>query len=76
MRGGWAAAGTDPSYALLVATMMAAGFGTSFALGGSLLASAAGYGTGLRTSMAVGALAHLAAAVLAWLCVPAKSKGT
>lgn len=32
---GWAAAGADPAYALLVAPMMAAGFGTSFALTGS-----------------------------------------
>ncbi|MEU0215282.1 MFS transporter [Streptomyces sp. NPDC006265] len=89
---GWAAAGADPAYALLGAPMMAAGFGTSFALtgstatvmgaappaysgaasalfnttrqvgsatgvalGGSLLASAANYGTGIRTSMGIGA---------------------
>ncbi|MGW2921471.1 MFS transporter [Streptomyces angustmyceticus] len=32
---GWAAAGRDPAYALLVAPMMAAGFGTSFALTGA-----------------------------------------
>ncbi|MFE5965225.1 MFS transporter [Streptomyces sp. NPDC056463] len=32
---GWAAAGADPAYALLVVPMMAAGFGTSFALTGS-----------------------------------------
>ncbi|MFG2193172.1 MFS transporter [Streptomyces sp. NPDC048639] len=32
---GWAAAGDDPAYVLLVAPMMAAGFGTSFALTGS-----------------------------------------
>ena len=32
---GWAAAGPDPDYPLLVAPMMAAGFGTSFALTGS-----------------------------------------
>ncbi|GAA3121196.1 MFS transporter [Streptomyces rameus] len=106
--GGWAAAGTDPAYPLLVAPMMAAGFGTSFALtgstatvmgavppayagrasalfnttrqigsatgvalGGSLLATSSGYGAGVRTSMAVGALAYLTAAALAWLCVPA-----
>lgn len=104
---GWAAAGVDPAYPLLVVPMMAAGFGTSFALtgstatmmgaapaaysgtasglfntarqvgsacgvalGGSLLA-ARGYGSGVRTSMAVGALAYLAAACLAWFCVPA-----
>ncbi|MFK4145233.1 MFS transporter [Streptomyces sp. NPDC004065] len=104
---GWSLAGADPPYALLVAPLMAAGFGTSFALtgttttvmgaapqahagaasalfntarqigsavgvalGGSLLASAAGYGAGLRTGMAVGAAAYLAAAVLAWRCVP------
>ncbi|WP_225827845.1 MFS transporter [Streptomyces naphthomycinicus] len=106
--GGWAAAGSDPAYGLLVAPMMATGFGTSFALtgstatvmgavppsyagaasalfnttrqigsatgvalGGSLLATGTGYGTGLRTSMAVGALAYLGAALLAWRCVPA-----
>lgn len=106
---GWAAAGAEPAYPLLVAPMMAAGFGTSFALtgstatvmgaapsaysgtasalfnttrqigsatgvalGGSLLATAADHGTGLRTSMAIGALAYLTAAVLAWRCVPAK----
>ncbi|WP_030746150.1 MFS transporter [Streptomyces sp. NRRL S-31] len=102
--GGWAAAGTDPAYALLVAPMAAAGFGTSFALtgstatvmgavppsyagaasalfntarqigsatgvalGGSLLAG----GTGPRAALAVGAAAYLAAAALAWRCVPA-----
>ncbi|MEU1185473.1 MFS transporter [Streptomyces sp. NPDC005820] len=107
---GWAAAGADPAYALLVAPMMAAGFGTSFALtgttttvmsaaspayggtasalfnttrqigsatavalGGSLLATSTDPGTGLRVSMAVGALAYLVAAGLAWLCVPAGS---
>jgi DHA2 family methylenomycin A resistance protein-like MFS transporter len=32
---GWAAAGADPGYVLLIAPMMAAGFGTSFALTGS-----------------------------------------
>lgn len=32
---GWAAAGADPSYPLLIAPMMAAGFGTSFALTGA-----------------------------------------
>ncbi|MEV0976240.1 MFS transporter [Streptomyces sp. NPDC049915] len=106
---GWAAAGDDPAYALLVAPMMAAGFGTSFALtgstttvmaaappdhagaasalfnttrqigsatgvalGGSLLATA-DYAAGLRHSMAIGALACLTAAVLAWRCVPAHS---
>lgn len=107
---GWAAAGDDPAYALLVVPLMAAGFGTSFALtgatstvmgavpaasagaasalfnttrqigsatgvalGGSLLAAAADPATGLRTSMAVGALAYLTAAGLAWLCVPAST---
>ncbi|MCT4355102.1 MFS transporter [Streptomyces sp. Je 1-79] len=107
---GWAAAGAEPAYALLVAPMMAAGFGTSFALtgstatvmgaappaysgtasalfntarqigsatgvalGGSLLATAAADGAGLRVSMAAGALAYLTAAVLAWMCVPGKS---
>lgn len=105
---GWAAAGSDPAYPLLVAPMMATGFGTSFALtgstttvmgaappayagaasalfnttrqigsatgvalGGSLLATSTGYGAGLRGSMAIGALAYLTAAALAWLCVPA-----
>ncbi|MDF3298861.1 MFS transporter [Streptomyces sp. K1PA1] len=108
--GGWAVAGADAAYALLVAPMMAAGFGTSFALtgstatvmgaappeysgaasalfnttrqigsatgvalGGSLLATHSGFGAGLRTSMAAGALAYLAAAALAWRCVPAKA---
>ncbi|MFJ3250811.1 MFS transporter [Streptomyces sp. NPDC086782] len=110
---GWASSGADPAYPVLVAPMMAAGFGTSFALtgstatvmgaappayagaasalfnttrqvgsatgvalGGSLLATATHFNTGLRTSMAIGALAYLAAAGLAWLCVPAKPKGT
>jgi DHA2 family methylenomycin A resistance protein-like MFS transporter len=109
---GWAAAGTDPSYPSLVVPMMAAGFGTSFALtgstttvmgaapagyagtasalfnttrqigsasgvalGGTLLATAPDYGAGLRTSMAVGALAYLTAAGLAWRCVPPRSRG-
>ncbi|MEU9343423.1 MFS transporter [Streptomyces sp. NPDC048278] len=108
---GWAAAGADPAYPLLVAPMMAAGFGTSFALtgstatvmgaappayagaasalfnttrqigsatgvalGGSLLATATDYNSGLRTSMAVGALAYLTAAGLAWLCVPTRPR--
>ncbi|WUJ32842.1 MFS transporter [Streptomyces sp. NBC_00388] len=106
---GWAAAGADPAYPLLVAPMMATGFGTSFALtgstatvmgaappayagaasalfnttrqigsatgvalGGSLLATSTGYGAGLRGSMAIGALAYLTAAALAWLCVPGR----
>lgn len=106
---GWAAAGADAAYPLLVAPMMAAGFGTSFALtgstatvmaaapagyagaasalfnttrqigsatgvalGGSLLAMTTAGASGLRTSMAVGALAFLTAAGLAWRCVPAK----
>ncbi|WP_069465437.1 MFS transporter [Actinacidiphila rubida] len=108
---GWAVAGAEAAYPLLVAPMMAAGFGTSFALtgstttvmgaappgyagaasalfnttrqvgsatgvalGGSLLASAAGYSSGVRTSMAVGAFAYLTAALLAWSCVPAASE--
>ncbi|MEU5924719.1 hypothetical protein [Streptomyces antimycoticus] len=45
------------------------------ALGGTLLAAAADYGEGLRTSMAIGTLAYLAAAGLAWLCAPPKPKG-
>ncbi|MFG2890978.1 MFS transporter [Streptomyces sp. NPDC048248] len=106
---GWAAAGADPHYLLLVGPMMAAGFGTSFALtgatstvmsaapdaysgtasalfnttrqigsaagvalGGSLLTTTAGFATGLRTSMAVGAVAYVTAAVLAVLCIPRK----
>ncbi|MET7745534.1 MFS transporter [Streptomyces sp. NPDC005385] len=106
---GWAAAGSDPGYPLLVAPMMAAGFGTSFALtgstttvmtaapegfsgtasalfnttrqvgsaagvalGGSLLAATVDFTSGLRTSMAVGALAYLAAALLALSCIPPK----
>ncbi|MEU1408170.1 MFS transporter [Streptomyces sp. NPDC005728] len=110
---GWAAAGSEPAYPLLVAPMMAAGFGTSFALtgststmmgaappaysgtasalfnttrqvgsatgvalGGSLLATAGSYGTGIRINMAIGSLAYLTAAALAWLCVPAKPKTT
>ncbi|SED61039.1 MFS transporter [Streptomyces melanosporofaciens] len=109
---GWVTAGVEPPYSLLVAPMMAAGFGTSFALtgsastvmgaapaaysgtasalfnttrqlgsamgvalGGTLLATAADYGEGLRISMAIGALAYLAAAGLAWFCVPPKPKG-
>ncbi|MGW2693138.1 MFS transporter [Streptomyces sp. NPDC001296] len=108
---GWAAAGAAPAYPLLVAPMMAAGFGTSFALtgstatvmgaaspayagaasalfnttrqvgsatgvalGGSLLATHTDYGAGLRTSMAIGALAYLSAACLAWRCVPTDSE--
>lgn len=107
---GWAAAGPNPDYLLLVAPMMAAGFGTSFALtgststamsaapdkysgtasalfntarqvgsaagvalGGSLLAAAADFTTGLRTSMAIGAAAYLAAAALALFCIPQKA---
>ncbi|MFI8216536.1 MFS transporter [Streptomyces sp. NPDC085932] len=108
---GWAAAGAEPAYAALVLPMMAAGFGTSFALtgstatvmgaapaayagaasalfnttrqigsatgvalGGSLLASAATYGTGIRTSMLIGAAAYLAAALLARWCVPTRAE--
>ncbi|WSA82529.1 MFS transporter [Streptomyces sp. NBC_01799] len=107
---GWAAAGPNPDYLLIVAPMMAAGFGTSFALtgstatamsaapdtysgtasalfnttrqvgsaagvalGGSLLAGAADFSTGLRTSMAIGAAAYLAAAALALFCIPQKA---
>ncbi|MGW1961945.1 MFS transporter [Streptomyces sp. NPDC001935] len=108
---GWTAAGTDPAYPLLVAPMMAVGFGTSFALtgttstvmgsappaysgtasalfntarqvgsatgvalGGTLLATAATYGEGLRVSTAIGAFAYLTAAGLAWYCVPTGSE--
>jgi DHA2 family methylenomycin A resistance protein-like MFS transporter len=107
---GWAAAGPNPEYLLLVAPMMAAGFGTSFALtgatatvmaaapdkysgtasalfnttrqigsaaglalGGSLLAGTAGFTTGLRTSMAIGAAAYLTAASFALFCIPRKA---
>ncbi|MFJ9406866.1 MFS transporter [Streptomyces sp. NPDC101393] len=106
---GWATAGSHPDYFQLVGPMMAAGFGTSFALtgstatvmsaapdtysgtasglfnttrqvgsaagvalGGSLLAAAAGFATGLRISMAIGAAAYLAAAALAVVCIPRK----
>ncbi|MGW3916705.1 MFS transporter [Streptomyces sp. NPDC005070] len=108
---GWTAAGVDPAYPLLVAPMMAVGFGTSFALtgttstvmdsappaysgtasaffntarqvgsatgvalGGTLLATATTYGEGLRVSTAIGALAYLTAAGLAWHCVPRESE--
>jgi MFS transporter, DHA2 family, methylenomycin A resistance protein len=107
---GWAAAGPNPPYVSLVGPMVAAGFGTSFALtgttttvmsaapdrysgtasglfntnrqigsaagvalGGSLLATTADFSTGLRTSMAVGAVAYLIAATIARVCVPPKS---
>ncbi|WP_206301825.1 MFS transporter [Streptomyces sp. AcE210] len=107
---GWAAAGPNPDYALLVAPLMAAGFGTSFALtgatttvmaaapdeysgtasalfnttrqigsaagvalGGSLLAAAGNFTTGLRTSMAIGAAAYLTAAALALFCIPRRA---
>ncbi|MGW8398078.1 MFS transporter [Streptomyces lydicus] len=107
---GWAAAGPNPDYLLLVAPMMAAGFGTSFALtgttatvmtaapdtysgtasalfnttrqvgsaagvalGGSLLAAAGGFTTGLRISMATGAAAFLTAAALALFCIPRRA---
>jgi DHA2 family methylenomycin A resistance protein-like MFS transporter len=46
------------------------GSATGVALGGSLLAASTDYGTGLRTSMTIGAIAYLAAAALAWVCVP------
>jgi DHA2 family methylenomycin A resistance protein-like MFS transporter len=49
------------------------GSATGVALGGSLLATSTDYGAGLRTSLVIGAFAYLAAAVLAWLCVPAKA---
>ncbi|MEU9132577.1 MFS transporter [Kitasatospora sp. NPDC048540] len=110
---GWAAAGPDPAYLLLIAPMMAAGFGTSFALtgststvmtaaptgyagtasavfnttrqigsatgvalGGTLLATATDYSAGLRSSMAIGALAYLIAAAVAGVCVPGKAAVT
>jgi DHA2 family methylenomycin A resistance protein-like MFS transporter len=49
------------------------GSAAGVALGGTLLATATSYSAGLRTSMAAGALAYLAAAVLGRLCVPARS---
>jgi DHA2 family methylenomycin A resistance protein-like MFS transporter len=103
---GWVAAGPYPNYILLVVPMMAAGFGTSFALtgttatvmsavsdnysgtasalfntarqvgsgvgvalGGSFLA-AINLSGGIRISMAVGAAAYVAAAILALVCIP------
>ncbi|WP_209441195.1 MFS transporter [Streptomyces aureus] len=108
---GWAVAGAEPAYPLLIVPMMAAGFGTSFALtgttstvmaaapqaysgtasalfntarqvgsatgvalGGTLLATATTYGQGIRVSMAIGAVAYLTAAGLAWRCVPRRSE--
>ncbi|MGW0498506.1 hypothetical protein ACWD0Z_24700 [Streptomyces sp. NPDC003007] len=50
------------------------GSATGVALGGSLLASAANYGTGIRTGMGIGAPACPTAVVLAWWCVPAKPR--
>lgn len=32
------------------------------------------YSTGLRTSMVIGAFAYLAAAAIAWSCVPTQSQ--
>ncbi|MFE9566705.1 MFS transporter [Streptomyces sp. NPDC006487] len=46
------------------------GSAAGVALGGSLLASASDFTTGVRVSMAIGAAAYLTAAVLAVLCVP------
>lgn len=64
-----------PAYAgaasALFNTTRQIGSATGVALGGSLLATSTGYGAGLRGSMAIGALAYLTAAALAWLCVPA-----
>lgn len=50
------------------------GSATGVALGGTLLATATTYGQGIRVSMAIGALAYLTAAGLAWRCVPPKSE--
>ncbi|MET8249068.1 MFS transporter [Streptomyces sp. NPDC005202] len=65
-----------PAYAgaasALFNTTRQIGSATGVALGGSLLATHTDYNAGLRTSMAIGALAYLTAAALAWLCVPAK----
>lgn len=65
-----------PAYAgassALFNTTRQIGSATGVALGGSLLATATDYSTGLHTSMAIGALAYLTAAGLAWLCVPAR----
>ncbi|WP_326607627.1 hypothetical protein OG930_39755 [Streptomyces sp. NBC_01799] len=49
------------------------GSATGVALGGSLLAGAADFTTGLRTSMAIGAAAYLVAAALALFCIPQKA---
>jgi DHA2 family methylenomycin A resistance protein-like MFS transporter len=50
------------------------GSATGVALGGTLLATATDYRAGIRLSMAVGGLAYLIAAGLAWRCVPARPR--
>lgn len=46
------------------------GSAAGVALGGSLLAATAIFTTGLRTSMTIGAVAYLVAAILAYICIP------
>jgi DHA2 family methylenomycin A resistance protein-like MFS transporter len=48
------------------------GSAAGVALGGSLLTGTAGFATGLRTSMAIGAVGYVTAAALAVLCIPRK----
>lgn len=48
------------------------GSAAGVALGGSLLAATGDFTAGLRTSMAIGAFAYLAAAALALSCIPPK----
>jgi DHA2 family methylenomycin A resistance protein-like MFS transporter len=50
------------------------GSAAGVALGGSLLAGAADFTTGVRTSMAVGAVAYLTAAALALFCIPRRQQ--
>ena len=50
------------------------GSAAGVALGGSLLAGAADFTTGVRTSMAVGAVAYLTAAALALFCIPGQQE--
>jgi DHA2 family methylenomycin A resistance protein-like MFS transporter len=51
------------------------GSAAGVALGGSLLAAAGNFTTGLRTSMAIGSAAYLTAAALALFCIPRKAPG-
>lgn len=72
---GAAPAGYSGTASALFNTTRQVGSATGVALGGTLLATATDYNAGVRTSMAIGALAYLTAAILAWLCVPTKSEG-